>query len=104
MKNRGRSYNQEHENHSGRNSKRWPEVKRSGKPLSLQDAFDSNIVTCNKRNKAMLEGEGQKERGEAIDEIGLDEGLVGVPHAVEETLPELLGVVVGEGLGLRREP
>ena len=48
--------------------------------------------------------EGQKERGEAIDEIGLDEGLVGVPHAVEETLPELLGVVVGEGLGLRREP
>ena len=57
MKNRGRSYNQEHENHSGRNSKRWPVVKRSGKPLSLQDAFDSNIVTCNKRNKAMLEGE-----------------------------------------------
>ena len=48
--------------------------------------------------------EGQKERGEAIDEIGLDEGLVGVPHAVEEALPKLLGIVVGEGLGLRREP
>lgn len=34
----------------------------------------------------------------------MDEGLVGVPHAVEKTLPELLGVIVGEGLGLRGKP
>jgi len=30
---------------------------------------------------------GQEKRRQAIDEVGLDEGLVGVPHAVEKTLP-----------------
>ena len=49
-------------------------------------------------------GEREEERGEAVGEFGLREGLVGVPEAVEETLPKLLGVVVGEVVGEGREP
>lgn len=48
--------------------------------------------------------EREEEVGEAVDEGGLNERLVGVPDAVEETLPELLGVVVGERLRSRGEP
>lgn len=48
--------------------------------------------------------EGEEEGGEAVDKVVLGEGLVGVPHAVEEALPELLGVVLGERLRLQGEP
>ena len=48
------------------------------------------------------EGEGEEERGESVYEVGLDRGLVGVPDAVEESLPHLLHVVVGDLLVLLR--
>lgn len=49
--------------------------------------------------------EGEEERGESVYEVGLDRGLVGVPNAVEESLPELLHVVVGDLVRfLRRKP
>lgn len=40
--------------------------------------------------------EAEEERGEAVDEVGLDGELVSVPDAVEEALPELFEIVVGE--------
>lgn len=46
----------------------------------------------------------QEKRREPIDELGLNERLIGVPDTVEETFPELSGVVVGKWLGLRRKP
>lgn len=47
--------------------------------------------------------EAEEERGEAVDEVGLDGELVGVPDAVEEALPELFEIVVGE-VALGRKP
>lgn len=49
------------------------------------------------------EVERREDRGEAVNECGLDRCLVGVPNAVEETFPELLHVVVVE-LGSMRKP
>lgn len=42
------------------------------------------------------EREGVQSGGEAVDELRLVEGLVRVPHAVEDALPELLHVLVGD--------
>lgn len=47
--------------------------------------------------------EAKEERGEAVDEVGLDGEFVGVPDAVEEALPELLEVVFGDD-ALGRKP
>lgn len=38
-----------------------------------------------------------------VDELGLNRELVGVPHAVEKTFPELLHVIIGD-LRLIRKP
>jgi len=50
----------------------------------------------------------EEEGGEAVDEIELEQELVGVPDAVEEAFPDLDEDAVGEcvsgGGGLEREP
>lgn len=49
------------------------------------------------------EMEVRQERRETFNKVSLDGSLVGVPYAVEEALPELLHVCVGN-LVLRRKP
>lgn len=48
-------------------------------------------------------GEAEEEGGETVDEEGLRGGLVGVPEAIEEALPNLLQGIVGD-LGLGGKP
>jgi hypothetical protein len=51
------------------------------------------------------EVEGSNQGSELVDELGLDFVLVGVPDAVEETLPDLLEVEIGNvSLGFEPSP
>lgn len=67
-------------------------------PLAAHGEQEDGEVVDGERER-----EGVQSGGEAVDELRLVERLVGVPHAVEDSLPELPHVLVGDR-GLLREP
>lgn len=60
-------------------------------PLAAHGEQEDGEVVDRERER-----EGVQSGGEAVDELRLVEGLVRVPHAVEDALPQLLHVLVGE--------